>query len=80
MEIKLYNTLTRKKEVFKPIKKGIVTMYNCGPTVYWYQHIGNLKAYIFSDIVKRVLEFNNYKVKQVMNITDGNCRLLFKIV
>jgi cysteinyl-tRNA synthetase len=45
-------------------------MYNCGPTVYWYQHIGNLKAYIFSDIVKRVLEFNNYKVKQVMNVTD----------
>ncbi|MBM3233563.1 cysteine--tRNA ligase [Candidatus Pacearchaeota archaeon] len=68
--LKLYNTLTRKKEVFKPIKKGNVGMYNCGPTVYWYQHIGNLKAYIFADLLRRVLEFNKYKVKQVINVTD----------
>jgi len=68
--LKLYNTLTRKKEVFKPIKKGQVGMYSCGPTVYWYQHIGNLRTYIFSDILKRVLQYNGYKVKHVMNVTD----------
>ena len=70
MELKLYNTLTRKKEIFKPIKKGKVGMYNCGPTVYWYQTIGNLRTYIFSDVLKRSLEFNGFKVKQVMNVTD----------
>ena len=70
MILKLYNTLTRKKEVFKPIRKGEVGMYTCGPTVYWYQHIGNLRTYIFSDILKRVLIYNGYKVKQVMNVTD----------
>ena len=68
--LKLYNTLTRKKEEFKPIKKGEVGMYTCGPTVYWYQHIGNLRSYIFADILKRVLLWKGYKVKQVMNVTD----------
>jgi len=70
MILKLYNTLTRKKEVFKPIKKDYVNIYTCGPTVYWYQHIGNLRTYIFSDILKRVLKYNNYKIKHVMNVTD----------
>lgn len=70
MALKLYNTLTRKKETFKPIEVGKVGLYSCGPTVYWYQHIGNLKAYIFSDLLKRTLEFNGYKVKHVINITD----------
>lgn len=70
MPLKLYNTLTRKRENFKPIHKDFVGMYSCGPTVYWYQHIGNLRTYIFSDILKRVLEYNNYEVKHVMNITD----------
>ncbi|MDP4039774.1 MAG: cysteine--tRNA ligase [Candidatus Pacearchaeota archaeon] len=68
--IKLYNTLTRKKEAFKPIVKGKVGIYTCGPTVYWYQHIGNLRSYIFSDILRRVLEFNNLKVKHIINVTD----------
>lgn len=68
--LKLYNTLTRKKEEFKPIKPGKAGIYSCGPTVYWYQHIGNLRSYIFSDILKRVLFYNGYKVKHVMNITD----------
>lgn len=68
--VKLYNTLTRKEEEFKPIKKGQVGMYSCGPTVYWYQHIGNLRTYIFSDVLKRVLLYNGYKVKQVINVTD----------
>ena len=68
--LKVYNTLTRKKEIFKPIHDKTVGIYSCGPTVYWYQHIGNLRTYIFSDILRRVLEYNKYKVKQVMNITD----------
>ncbi|MDI6738639.1 MAG: cysteine--tRNA ligase [Nanoarchaeota archaeon] len=68
--LKLYNTLTRKKEDFKPIKPGEAGMYCCGPTVYNYAHIGNLRAYIFEDILRRVLEFNEFDVKQVMNITD----------
>jgi len=68
--LKLYNTLTRKKEVFKPLKKGSVSMYACGPTVYWYQHIGNLRTYLFNDILRRVLTFQGFKVKEVMNVTD----------
>jgi len=70
MPLKIYNTLTRKKEIFKPLKKGHVGLYTCGPTVYWYQHIGNLRTYIFVDILKKTLKFNQYNVKQVMNITD----------
>ena len=70
MEMQLYNTLTRKKEEFKPIKKGKVGMYSCGPTVYWYQHIGNMRAYIFSDILKRTLLYNGFKVKHLINVTD----------
>jgi cysteinyl-tRNA synthetase len=66
----LYNTLTRKKEEFKPLKKGEVGIYTCGPTVYWYQHIGNMRAYIFSDVLQRVLEYNSLKVKKIINITD----------
>ncbi len=68
--IKFYNTLTRKKEIFKPLKDKKVGLYTCGPTVYWYAHIGNLRTYIFEDILKRVLEYNGYKVKHIMNITD----------
>ena len=66
----LYNSLTRKKEEFKPIKKGKVGMYTCGPTVYWYQHIGNLRTCVFSDLLKRVLMHNKYNVTQIINITD----------
>jgi len=69
-KIKIYNTLTRKKEMFRPIKKGFVGVYTCGPTVYWYQHIGNLRSYVFADILKRVFLYNKYKIKHVMNITD----------
>ena len=70
MQLKLYNTLSRKKEGFKPIKKGQVGMYSCGPTVYWNPHIGNFRTYISNDILKRVLQFNKLKVKHVINITD----------
>ena len=57
MVLKLYNTLTRKKEVFKPIKDKQVNMYSCGPTVYNYAHLGNLRAYVFTDVLKRVLKY-----------------------
>jgi len=70
MKLKLYNTLIRKKELLKPIKKGKIGLYTCGITAYWYPHIGNLRTYIFNDILKRVLEYNDYKVRHVMNITD----------
>jgi cysteinyl-tRNA synthetase len=70
MALKLFNTLTRKKELFKPLSDKEVRIYSCGPTVYWYQHIGNLRTYIFSDVLRRVLAYDGYKVKQVMNITD----------
>lgn len=72
-ELFLYNTLKRKKELFIPFKrknKDFVSLYACGPTVYWYQHIGNLRTYIFEDVLKRVFEFNGYKVRHVINITD----------
>jgi len=68
--MKIYNSLTRKKEEFKPIDKNEVKIYGCGPTVYWFAHLGNLRTYIFEDILKRTLEYNQYKVKHVMNITD----------
>ncbi|MBW2991549.1 cysteine--tRNA ligase [Candidatus Woesearchaeota archaeon] len=70
MALKLYNTLTRKKEEFKPIHPPNVGLYACGPTVYWYQHIGNMRTYIFEDILRRVLARNNFKVKHVVNVTD----------
>src|SRR3989344_2460714 len=70
MTIKLYNTLTRRKEEFKPLKSNRVGFYSCGPTVYWYQHIGNMRTYVFNDLLKRILQYNDYKVKHVMNLTD----------
>jgi cysteinyl-tRNA synthetase len=70
MELILFNTLTRTKENFTPIDPPHVGLYTCGPTVYNYAHIGNLRTYIFEDILKRVLIYNGYKVRHVMNITD----------
>ena len=70
MKINLYNTMGKKLEEFKPINENEVGMYTCGPTVYNYAHIGNLRTFIFEDILKRVLTHSNYKVKHVMNITD----------
>ncbi|PIN88810.1 cysteine--tRNA ligase [Candidatus Pacearchaeota archaeon CG10_big_fil_rev_8_21_14_0_10_35_13] len=70
-KIYLYNTLTRKKEEFKPSDKdGRVKIYSCGPTVYWYQHVGNMRAYTAWDILRRVLEYNGLGVELVMNYTD----------
>ena len=70
MALKLFNTLTRKKELIKPIKDKEIKIYSCGPTVYDFAHIGNFRAYICSDILKRYLKYSGFKVKHVMNITD----------
>jgi cysteinyl-tRNA synthetase len=70
MKLKLYNTLTKKKEEFVPIKKNEVGVYGCGPTVYWTQHIGNLFRYVFEDYLVRVLKYDEYKIKHVVNVTD----------
>ncbi len=66
----LYNSLSRRKEEFKPLREDYVGLYTCGPTVYNFAHIGNLRTYIFGDMLKRVLLYNGYRVKHVMNITD----------
>ena len=70
MILKLFNTLTRNLEPFEPINPPKVAYYSCGPTVYDYAHIGHARTYIFADILQRVLEFNGFRVKRVMNITD----------
>jgi len=70
MALKIYNTLSREKEIFTPINENEVGLYTCGPTVYNYAHIGNMRTYIFEDVLKRVLKYNDYNVKHVMNITD----------
>ena len=70
MTLHLYNTLTRTKERFKPLKQDEVKVYYCGPTPYNYAHIGNLRAYLFEDFVIRTLRFLGYRTRTVMNITD----------
>ncbi|MBI2120940.1 MAG: cysteine--tRNA ligase [Parcubacteria group bacterium] len=70
LNLKLYNTLTRQTEAFIPLREGAVGMYNCGPTVYNYAHIGNLRAYVFADVLRRTLEVGGFSVKQIVNITD----------
>jgi len=68
--MKLYNSLSKRKEIFKSIKPGMVTMYNCGPTVYGIQSIGNYRSFLVADLLKRYLIYKGYQVKQIMNITD----------
>ncbi|MCM1404550.1 MAG: cysteine--tRNA ligase [Prevotella sp.] len=68
--MKLYNTLTKRKEEFTTVQPGVVQMYSCGPTVYYTAHIGNLRAYVCGDILKKTLRFNGYQINDVMNITD----------
>ena len=70
MAVKLYNTYSRKLEDFKPLNPKQIGLYTCGPTVYHFAHLGNLRTFIFEDILKRVLSYNGYPVKHVMNITD----------
>ncbi len=70
MKVRLYNTLSRCKQDFEPIETGKVRMYSCGPTVYNYAHIGNLRSYVFADLLRRTLEYFGYEVPSVMNVTD----------
>lgn len=79
--IKLYNTLTRKKEMLRPIRRvpvgrARVGLYTCGPTVYNFAHIGNLRTYIFEDVLRRTLEYAGYRVRHVMNITDVDDKII----
>jgi cysteinyl-tRNA synthetase len=69
-ELKLFNSLTRSLETFTPIREGEARVYSCGPTVYNYQHIGNMRAYVFADTLGRVLSYKGYKLTHVVNITD----------
>ena len=68
--INLYNTLSRKEETFTPINDDVVGIYSCGPTVYHYAHIGNLRAYVFADVLRRSFVYAGYTVKHIINITD----------
>ena len=70
MKIQFYNTLSHSKEEFRPIDEKEIRIYSCGPTVYSYAHIGNFRTYIFMDALRRILKYNGYKLKHVMNITD----------
>jgi len=70
MALQIYNTLTKTEETFEPLRPGQVRMYNCGPTVYSYAHIGNFASFLLADLLRRYLEYSGYEVMQVMNITD----------
>ncbi len=70
MNVQIYNTMTRRKDTFRPVEPGKVGMYHCGPTVYDQAHIGNMRSYIMADLIRRTFEYLGYEVRQVMNITD----------
>ena len=76
MTLRLHNTLTGAKEPFEPLEKGVVRMYTCGPTVWNYAHVGNLRAFLFYDLVRRHLRVSGYRVDHVMNLTDIDDRIL----
>ena len=69
-ELRLYNSLIREKQLFEPLEPGLVRIYSCGPTVYSHQHIGNMRPYVFADVLKRTLLYLGYQVRHVINITD----------
>src|SRR5712691_848091 len=75
-ELRLFNTLTREKETFVPLVPGEVRMYSCGPTVYSHLHIGNYRTFLWSDMLRRYLEWRGYRVRQVMNITDVEDKII----
>src|SRR6202158_109691 len=68
--VRLYNTFTRSKEELTPLREGVVRIYSCGPTVYRYVHVGNLRTFMLPDLLRRSLEYLGYHAQQVMNITD----------
>lgn len=74
--LRFYNTMSRQKEDFHPLRAGKVSMYTCGPTVYNYPHIGNYRAYIFEDLLRRYLKYRGYEVTQVMNLTDVEDKII----
>ncbi len=74
--MRIYNTLTRRKEEFVPLEEGKVRMYSCGPTVYDYFHIGNARTFLFSDVIRRYLEYKGYEVTLVQNITDIDDKII----
>lgn len=78
MSLQFYNTMTRTKEIFRSLEPGKVKMYTCGPTVYHFAHIGNFRAYIFEDQLKRYLEYKGFEVTQVMNLTDVDDKIIKK--
>ena len=78
MALQFYNTMSRRKEIFTPVEEGKVRIYNCGPTVYNYPHVGNLRAFMFADLLRRYLKFKGYEVKQVMNLTDVDDKIIKK--
>jgi cysteinyl-tRNA synthetase len=76
MSLKFINTQTRRKEEFTPLEPGHVRMYNCGPTIYDFAHIGNYRAYMFEDLLRRYLQYRGYRVTQVMNLTDIDDKII----
>ena len=68
--VHVYNTLTRRKEELEPVEAGVVHIYSCGPTVYRYAHVGNLRTFMLPDLLRRSLEYLGYRTEQAMNITD----------
>src|SRR3984893_11865685 len=76
MTLRLHNTLTGTKDIFEPITQGRVGMYTCGPTVWNFAHVGNLRAFLFYDLIRRHLEVSGYAVNHVTNLTDMDDRIL----
>src|SRR5437879_2740296 len=76
MSLRLYNTLTQQVEPFSPAESNIVKMYTCGPTVYNYAHVGNLRTFAFEDVLRRWLRARGYQLKHVMNITDVDDKII----
>jgi cysteinyl-tRNA synthetase len=76
MALRLYNTLSRSVEEFRPLRSGAVTLYTCGPTVWNYAHIGNFRTFVFEDVLRRYLEYQGYSVRHVMNLTDVDDRTI----
>ena len=80
MKLFIYNSITKNKEIFKPIHEGKVSMYTCGPTVYDFSHIGNFRTFVFQDLLKRWLIHLGYNVKHIMNITDVDDKTIKKSI
>lgn len=80
MSLRIYNTMTQRKEVFEPLREGRVTMYSCGPTVYDYFHIGNARAFVIPDCIRRYLEYKGYEVTYVQNLTDVDDKIIKRAI